>query len=220
MNTPTRLDLAVRIGVLAVAAITGAGFLAWGAAASWAGARPAVLENIPPGCTEVTVQPGDTLNAIAAIVGTQADAIVDLNHIEDPDVIHIGQRLVIECADGTVAAGDEATEHAPAPPAPPTTPKEIGATQAANRGWTGQQWKCLETLWHRESGWNPNAQNPTSTAYGVAQFLDKTWTTVGAIKTADPAQQITAGLDYIAQRYGTPCDAWSHWINQPDHHWY
>jgi hypothetical protein len=42
--------------------------------------------------------------------------------------------------------------------------------------WTGSQWsQGLEPLWTQESGFNNNAQNPTSTAYGIAQFLNSTW---------------------------------------------
>lgn len=53
----------------------------------------------------------------------------------------------------------------------------------------------------------------------VAQFLDKTWATVGARKTGDPAGQIRAGLAYVEQRYGTPCSAWAFWLRQ-EPHWY
>ena len=76
---------------------------------------------------------------------------------------------------------------------------------------------CLDNLWDSESGWSPTAQNPDSTAYGIAQFLDQTWTLMGVGKTADPDQQIDLGLAYIATRYGTPCAAWDFW---QVHHWY
>jgi hypothetical protein len=68
-------------------------------------------------------------------------------------------------------------------------------------GW-GDQWSDLDWLVTKESGWNPNAQNPTSTAYGLFQFLNGTWGSVGASKTSDPLKQIQAGLKYIQQRYG------------------
>lgn len=69
---------------------------------------------------------------------------------------------------------------------------------------------ALITLWNRESGWNPNAQNPNSTAYGIAQFLNSTWQGTGISKTADPYKQIDAGLIYIKGRYGTPSAALAH----------
>jgi hypothetical protein len=77
-------------------------------------------------------------------------------------------------------------------------------------GGDGSQFSCLESLWGKESGWNPNAQNPSSTAYGIPQFLDSTWAGTGIAKTSDGYRQIDAGLIYIDERYGSPCGAWSH----------
>jgi len=74
----------------------------------------------------------------------------------------------------------------------------------------GDQFGCLENLWGKESGWNPNAQNPSSTAYGIPQLLDSTWASTGIAKTSDGYRQIDAGLAYIDSRYGSPCGAWSH----------
>jgi hypothetical protein len=70
------------------------------------------------------------------------------------------------------------------------------------------QFDCLDQLWEAESNWNPNAQNPTSSAYGIAQFINATWATTGIAKTSDPYLQIDAGLIYIDERYGTSCAAW------------
>ena len=80
----------------------------------------------------------------------------------------------------------------------------------AQLGGDANEFSCLESLWGRESGWNPNAQNPTSTAYGIPQFLDSTWAGTGIAKTSDGYRQIDAGLIYINNRYGSPCGAWGH----------
>ncbi|RBY90412.1 lytic transglycosylase domain-containing protein [Blastococcus sp. TBT05-19] len=77
-------------------------------------------------------------------------------------------------------------------------------------GGSGSEFSCLEKLWGKESGWNPNAQNPSSTAYGIAQFLDSTWAGTGIAKTSDGYRQIDAGLIYIENRFGSPCGAWAH----------
>ena len=79
---------------------------------------------------------------------------------------------------------------------------------AAQMGWGDDQWGALEELVQRESSWNPNAQNPTSTAFGLFQFLDKTWGKYGK-KTSDPRAQAAAGLAYIRDRYGDPRSALS-----------
>ncbi|AFV51372.1 hypothetical protein FDG66_gp52 [Streptomyces phage phiCAM] len=103
--------------------------------------------------------------------------------------------------------------------AKPKTPRELGKAAAAERGWTGSEWTALEDLWTRESDWNPTAQNPTSTAYGIAQFLDSTWKGYGIPKTSDPERQIEAGLRYIEARYGKPSKALAFWHNRYPH-WY
>ncbi len=89
---------------------------------------------------------------------------------------------------------------------------------AARFGWgDGAEWNALSTLIDHESGWNPVAQNPTSTAYGIFQFLDSTWAGTGIGKTDNPTLQAEAGLRYIQGRYGDPVGAWDFWSG---HHWY
>lgn len=68
---------------------------------------------------------------------------------------------------------------------------------------SGRQWDSLSQLISKESSWNPNAQNPSSTAYGLFQFLNSTWSGLGS-KTSDPTGQAQAGMKYIQQRYGDP----------------
>ncbi|MCB7136999.1 G5 domain-containing protein [Cellulosimicrobium marinum] len=93
----------------------------------------------------------------------------------------------------------------------PKDPRAIGRALAAERGWTGAQWTCLENLWTKESNWNPSADNPTSSAYGIPQALPGSkMASAGADWATNPATQISWGLGYIASVYGTPCGAWSH----------
>jgi len=107
-------------------------------------------------------------------------------------------------------------------PAPTSTGGNVGIvrTLAAQRGWgSGAQWNALYNLIMGESGFNSNAQNPTSTAYGMFQFLNSTWGSVGASKTSDPWGQTVAGLRYIANSYGSPLNAYSKWSARSPH-WY
>ena len=60
-----------------------------------------------------------------------------------------------------------------------------------------QQYRCLVELWHKESRWNPKADNPKSSAYGIPQLL--------RMKERNPYRQIDLGLKYITKRYNTPC---------------
>jgi hypothetical protein len=96
--------------------------------------------------------------------------------------------------------------------------KQIALAKLQAKGW-GQYWKDLDQLVSHESGWNPTAQNPSSTAYGLFQFLDSTWKGTGFSKSSDPNVQIEAGLKYIESRYGNPQKAWDFWQRQSPH-WY
>jgi hypothetical protein len=89
--------------------------------------------------------------------------------------------------------------------------RAIGCTLLLEAGFSLDQMSCLDNLWTRESGWNEQAQNPSSGAYGIPQALpgDK-MSSHGSDWQTNPATQIGWGLDYIAGRYGTPCGAWSH----------
>lgn len=114
-------------------------------------------------------------------------------------------------AEEAARAEAEAAAEAAAAPAPAAAPAGSFQEYAlAQLGGDANEFSCLEALWGRESGWNPDAQNPTSTAYGIAQFLDSTWAGTGIAKTSDGYRQIDAGLIYINNRYGSPCGAWGH----------
>ncbi|WP_240373041.1 tape measure protein [Brevibacterium zhoupengii] len=94
--------------------------------------------------------------------------------------------------------------------------KTMAKQMLEQMGW-GDQFGDLNWLLTRESGWNPNAQNPSSSAYGLFQFLNGTWGTVGGSKTSDPKMQLEYGLKYIKQRYGDVQGARSFWERN---HWY
>lgn len=85
--------------------------------------------------------------------------------------------------------------------------QQYAQQKLAEMGWGGSEMGSLITLWDKESGWNPNADNPTSTAYGIAQFLNGTWAGTGQTRTSDPYKQIDAGLRYIKARYQSPSKA-------------
>jgi hypothetical protein len=90
-------------------------------------------------------------------------------------------------------------------------PQAVAAVMVAQRGWAPQQFQCLNLLWKRESNWNYQATNASSGAYGLAQALPgKKMASVAADWRTNPVTQIQWGLNYIADRYGTPCGAWGH----------
>ena len=66
-----------------------------------------------------------------------------------------------------------------------------------------KEYKALEELIMLESSWNPDAQNKKSTAYGLGQFIDQTWKSVGIEKSADYRIQLIASHKYVMDRYGS-----------------
>lgn len=93
---------------------------------------------------------------------------------------------------------------------PTGPPREIASAMLAQRGWTGQ-FSCLDSLWEHESGWNVYAENPSSGAYGIAQALPGSqMASAGPDWHSSAATQIRWGLNYIQNRYGSPCGAWDH----------
>ena len=162
------------------------------------------------------VRSGDTLSTIAARHGMSWQQLHALNREvigADPNVLRIGQRLALSGAAApavTRAAtperasrGSERTGGGDA--------RTIARTMVADRGWSSGQFRCLDSLWTRESNWNPSADNPTSSAYGIPQALPGSkMASAGADWRTNPATQIRWGLGYITDRYGDPCGAWNH----------
>ena len=65
-----------------------------------------------------------------------------------------------------------------------------------------KEYRCLELLWNKESRWDPRADNPKSSAFGIPQML--------RLKVLDPYRQIDIGLKYIKHKHRTPCKAWAY----------
>ncbi|SMQ18621.1 Transglycosylase SLT domain-containing protein [Streptomyces sp. Ag82_O1-12] len=74
------------------------------------------------------------------------------------------------------------------------------------------QFQCFSNIVDHESDWNYKAVNPSSGAYGMFQALPGSkMSSVGADWQTNPATQIKWGLNYMNDRYGSPCEAWSFW---------
>jgi phage-related protein len=88
-------------------------------------------------------------------------------------------------------------------------------------GWSvADQLQPLIDLWNGESGWNPQALNPSSGAFGIPQSLpaDK-MASAGTDWQTNPATQIRWGLGYIHDVYGSPSAAYGAWLSRSPH-WY
>ncbi|WP_416977153.1 transglycosylase SLT domain-containing protein [Streptomyces sp. T028] len=74
------------------------------------------------------------------------------------------------------------------------------------------QFQCFSNIVNHESTWNYQAVNPTSGAYGLVQaYPGSKMSSAGADWRTNPATQIKWGLNYMNERYGSPCDAWDYW---------
>lgn len=100
-----------------------------------------------------------------------------------------------------------------------TDPREIARQIMANKyNWGDDQFSCYNSIIMRESKWNPYADNPHSSAYGIPQALPGSkMASFGSDWRTNPATQIRWGLDYVHDRYGTPCQAWGF---KRSHGWY
>ncbi len=70
-------------------------------------------------------------------------------------------------------------------------------------GYNQREIRCLITLWTRESRLDHFADNPKSTAFGIAQLLRE--------RSREPELQILHGIRYLEHRYrGSACRALAH----------
>ena len=89
-------------------------------------------------------------------------------------------------------------------------PREIAQALLSEFGYGQDQFSCLDSLYNSESGWRVDADNPSSSAYGIPQALPGSkMSSAGADWATNPVTQIRWGLGYIQDRYGSPCSAWS-----------
>jgi hypothetical protein len=74
------------------------------------------------------------------------------------------------------------------------------------------QYQCFSNIVTRESSWNYTAANPSSSAYGLVQANPGSkMASVAPDWRTNPATQIKWGLNYMNDRYGSPCGAWQYW---------
>lgn len=129
------------------------------------------------------------------------------------------QTVAIEVTNATIKAlHDQRVQELGYEPAT-TDPREIARQIMENKySWGADQFTCYDNIIMRESRWIVNADNPTSSAYGIPQALPGSrMAAFGADWRTNPATQIRWGLDYVDDRYGTPCQAWSF---KSSHGWY
>lgn len=84
----------------------------------------------------------------------------------------------------------------------------LGWQLAKAEGYTSEDFACLDYVLMRESAWYNVKNAAGGSAYGIGQALPGSkMATHGADWLTNPATQIHWVLDYVSDRYGTPCAA-------------
>ncbi len=130
-----------------------------------------------------------------------ARARVPLSRSDRRDAVDVDKALSLAQPGGQAVTGTERLSD--------DDPRSIARVLLAEFGFSADQFGCLDSLWSSESGWRVNADNPHSSAYGIPQALPGSkMSSFGADWATNPVTQIRWGLDYIGDRYGSPCAAW------------
>lgn len=149
-----------------------------------------------------TIQPGDTLSALAARFGTDVAGLAAANHIADINLIYAGQQL-------TIPAGNSGSY--PSSPAELTADPQPGA-QAVSYSPPSQAgsssmpsvWSCIARF---ESNSNPG-ENTGNGYYGMFQFSMSSWQAAGG--QGNPADATPGEQLAVAQRLQS-MSGWGNW---------
>ncbi|MBF0697744.1 G5 domain-containing protein [Actinomyces bowdenii] len=184
-------------------------------------------DSLPAGETKVETEGVDGVTRTTYQVASVGGQEVSREAVSTVVVAQKVDEVVLKGTGAQQQATPEAPAEAPAAEAPaeaapaPAPVAEAGTDAAgaqaiaksmmAGYGWNDSEFSCLVSLWERESNWNYQAENPSSGAYGIPQSLPgNKMAAAGADWQTNPTTQITWGLGYISERYGSPCGAWAH----------
>lgn len=161
-----------------------------------------------------TVKSGDTLSKIAAEKQTSLEKILELNHIQNPNVIQVGQ--VLELATGIPAADPVQTEMAASDQqalvnesvkeaeAPAETAQEQ-ATPVVTSNLSSDEQAAKEWIAQKESSGSYTAQN--GIYYGRYQL------TLSYLNgDLSPENQERVADEYVKNRYGSWTQAYQFWL--------
>ena len=171
-----------------------------------------------PAAAEVAAQQGGTVSAQPAYQVRLAEAPYAIARWK---AAQRRAELAAKKTAATAAAGQTAAQTPAAAqpsqaasatvPAASGSPQQIAQALLGSFGWSSGQFSCLDPLWAHESGWSVTAYNAGSGAYGIPQALPGSkMASAGPDWQTSAATQITWGLEYIRDTYGSPCGAWGH----------
>ncbi len=167
----------------------------------------AVANGVAAGAVSATSELGASLDSSAASATAQPldqaeleDRGDVLSRSDSRDRTDAAKEAALDQDQGGAVTGSEDLDEA--------DPRDIARALMPEYGFAADQFTCLDSLYVSESNWRIDADNPTSSAYGIPQALTETHDMPpGYFSSAEV--QIRWGLDYIADSYGSPCSAWS-----------
>lgn len=119
--------------------------------------------------------------------------------------VAVGQTQQASPGPTTTSGGADLPVDAPADCEVYSGNRQLGCALLGEFGFGLDQMEALDALWTHESGWNHQAENPSTGAYGIPQALPGSkMASVGEDWRTNPETQIRWGLSYIKDRYGSP----------------
>lgn len=172
----------------------------------------ALQDQVAPGAASATVAAAQAeRNDRLLTTGRVSAALADRGN----DASRSERRVSIDKAE---TRSKKARERANAESLADQDPRDIARSLMGEYGLSTSEFGCLDQLWVSESDWDPTADNPTSSAYGIPQALTGgTHDNLPADYMTNPVSQIRWGLWYISESYGTACAAWEF---KRGHRWY
>lgn len=148
----------------------------------------------------VRVEQGDTVSQIAKDNGTTVDAIVQANHLTNPNMIFVGDNLVLtpnaDNNNNQSASVQNNVQPASQTTNATTNSSSVSGSEAAAKNWIAQH----------ESGGNYGASN--------GQYVGKFQLSASYLNgDYSPANQERVADQYVAQRYGSWTAAQQHWLS-------
>jgi hypothetical protein len=158
-----------------------------------------------PGLTPVAADVAPTTAAAPAESGESAAAEAVAERAQRQVTSRSSRRDAAKATALTMSAGPVVTKSESLSEG---DPRDIAQALLPLYGFSSDQFSCLDSLYMSESGWRVDADNPSSSAYGIPQALTQLHDLPADYMTSAESQ-IRWGLEYIRDTYGSPCSAWS-----------
>lgn len=162
------------------------------------------------------VKAGDTLSEIAQANGADWRQLAELNNLDNPDLILIGQTLKLDGAPKATVTerrskAKPSTERSERKKPTAKSERKTRTTRSETRKPSGSTSVSMSAAWRKvaqcESGGNPRAVNPSGKYHGLFQFDRQTWRSVGGTgvaSQASAAEQLMRAKKLYSQRGASP----------------